>query len=477
VNNPNQQFVQFEQRIHNALDNDQVRKNFRHAMSGLMGKRAMAFADDNELQELRSQDRLIRANALLKLPQLLEQLEAKLTENGIHVHWAENGEQANTIALEILNSHNAKTVVKGKSMVSEEVEMNHFLEEKGITVTESDLGEFIIQLAGEAPSHIVMPAVHKNRKEIARLFHEKFPHIPYTEDVDELTLSARQIMRERFEQADAGITGVNFMVAETGTLCLVENEGNGRMCSTVPPLHIAITGIEKVVEKLSDVPPLVSILARSATGQLITTYFNMISSPRKEGEKDGPKEVHLILLDNGRSHVRMDEELLETLRCIRCGACMNHCPVYVQVGGHAYGTVYPGPIGTVLEPQLSGLDKIGTLTSACTMCGACAEVCPVRIPLPKLINRLRSEAVEGKHGVVGLRGQGSLRKSKESFIWNAWQWLYSSPSVYRLFLSLATRLRFLAPGWLGPWTRYRSAPKPAPKSLHEMVASEGYDHE
>jgi len=467
----------FSQRIDNALANSQVRKNFRQAMSGLISKRASQFSDKDELAQLRQQDHLIRANSLLKLPQLLEQLEAKLISNGIQVHWAENAQQANQITLDILNSKNAKTVVKGKSMVSEEVEMNHYLEKHDITVTESDLGEFIIQLAGETPSHIVMPAVHKNRQQIAQLFHQHFPHIPYTEDVDELTLAARQIMRERFEQADAGITGVNFMVAETGTLCLVENEGNGRMCSTVPPLHIAITGIEKVVEKLSDVPPLLSILARSATGQLITTYFNMITSPRKKGEKDGPEEVHLILLDNGRSKIRMDNELLETLRCIRCGACINHCPVYVQVGGHAYGTVYPGPIGTVLEPQRLGIDKIGTLTSACTMCGACAEVCPVRIPLPKLINRLRAEAVENKFSDASLQGQGSLRKNLESKLWKVWQWFYSNPLLYRAFLFLATRLRFMTPSRLGGWTDYRNMAKPASKSLHELAAKEGYDND
>ncbi len=467
----------FSQRINNALANTQVRKNFRQAMSGLIDKRASQFSDENELSQLRHQDRLIRSNALIKLPQLLEQLEAKLVANGIHVHWAENAQQANEITLQILKSKNAKNVVKGKSMVSEEVEMNHYLEKKGINITESDLGEFIIQLADETPSHIVMPAVHKNRQQIAQLFHQHFPHIPYTENVDELTLAARKIMRERFENADAGITGVNFMVAETGTLCLVENEGNGRMCSTVPPLHIAITGIEKVVEKLSDVPPLLSILARSATGQLITTYFNMITSPRKKKEKDGPDEIHLILLDNGRSQIRMDKELLETLRCIRCGACINHCPVYVQVGGHAYGTVYPGPIGTVLEPQRLGIDKIGALTSACTMCGACAEVCPVHIPLPKLINRLRAEAVENQFSHSQLQGQGSLRKNKESTLWSLWQWLYSNSRIYRSFLTLATRLRFLTPPYLGGWTKYRRVTKPAAKSLHELVTKEGYDNE
>lgn len=473
-----QQSESFQKRIDNALQNEPVRGNFRRAMDGLITRRASQFPDADELSELREQDRLIRAKSLLKLPELLVALEKRLTENGIKVHWAETAEQANQITLHILNSKNARTVVKGKSMVSEEVDMNHFLEQHGINVTESDLGEFIIQLAGETPSHIVMPAIHKNRKEIAQLFSRHFPHIPYTEDVDELTLAARQIMRERFAAADAGISGVNFMVAETGTLCLVENEGNGRMCTTVPPLHIAITGIEKVVEKLSDVPPLLSILSRSATGQAITTYFNMISSPRRPGEKDGPREIHLILLDNGRSRIRRDQELLETLRCIRCGACINHCPVYVQIGGHAYGTVYPGPIGTVLEPQRLGIDKVGTLTSACTMCGACAEVCPVKIPLPRLINRLRAEAVSSaqvEH--ADLPGQGALRKKSEHTIWQSWQWLYTRPAIYRLFLLFATRFRYFMPPWLGGWTRFRVAPRPASRSLHELAASAGYDDE
>ena len=470
----------FKQRIDVALNNPQIRQNFRHAMDGMMSKRASLFKDDVELQNLRSQDSLIRTNALAKLPELLEQLEDNLTANGIVVHWAENANQANQITLDILNSKNAKTVVKGKSMVSEEVEMNHYLQQHGIDVTESDLGEFIIQLAHETPSHIVMPAVHKNRIEIAQLLHQHFPQYPYTEDVDQLTGIAREIMRERFEQADAGISGVNFMVAETGTLCLVENEGNGRMCTTVPALHIAITGIEKVVEKLSDIPPLFSILPRSATGQLVTTYFNMISSPRKSNEKDGPQEVHLILLDNGRSGIHRHEELYESLNCIRCGACMNHCPVYIKIGGHAYGTVYPGPIGTIIEPQLQGLDKIGALISACTLCGACAEVCPVRIPLPQLINRLRAESIQGQDVLqqqYSLQGKGALQKNNERWLWNLWQGLYQHSSVYHLFLFLASRLRFLTPRSLGIWTRYRSSPKPACKSLHELVAKQGYDYE
>jgi L-lactate dehydrogenase complex protein LldF len=467
----------FRQRIDAALHNDQLRRNFRSALTGIQARREQQFPDDTQLQALREQARAVRANALVKQPELLELLEARLVENGIQVHWAENAEQANTIIHRILADAGAKTVVKGKSMVSEETELNRHLEQHGIEVIESDLGEFILQLAHEPPSHIIVPAIHKNRREVAELIHQCYPDIPYTEDIDQLTQSARLILRGKFATADAGISGVNFAVAETGTLCLVENEGNGRLSTTVPPLHIAITGIEKVVEKLSDVPPLLEILTKSATGQPITTYFNMISHPRQPGELDGPQAVHLVLLDNGRSRIRVDEELLDTLRCIRCGTCMNYCPVYVQMGGHAYGTVYPGPIGIALEPQRIGLDKVGAMTSACTLCGACGEVCPVKIPLPRLISRLRAEAVNAQRTTTPLKGRGSLRKSSEATLWKAWQLFNAHPLPYRLLTLLASRLRRLSPTQMGAWTRYRSAPRPATQTLHELAREQGFRHE
>jgi len=464
----------FHQRIDQALHNDQLRRNFRAALTGIQAKRELQFPDDEQLQALREQARAVRANSLVRQPELLVQLEAKLIENGIQVHWAETPEQANAIIYRILEGAGAKTLVKGKSMVSEETGLNHYLEQRGIEAIESDLGEFIIQLAGEPPSHIVAPAIHKNRREVAELFQRFYPEIPYTEDIDQLTQSARLILREKFAAADAGISGVNFAVAETGTLCLVENEGNGRLSTTAPRVHIAITGVEKVVEKLSDVPPLLEILTKSATGQPITTYFNMISRPRQPGELDGPEAVHLVLLDNGRSRIRVDEELLDTLRCIRCGTCINYCPVYVQLGGHAYGTVYPGPIGIALEPQRLGIDQVGTLTSACTLCGACGEVCPVKIPLPKLINRLRAEAVNERRSSAPLSGRGSLRKPGEATVWKLWQRLYANPGLYRLFTLAATRLRRLTPSSLGGWTRYRSAPRPAARTLRELARREGF---
>lgn len=470
------QMTEFHQRIHNALSNQQGRKNFRSAMEGFMARRAAQFPDPQQLASLRISGEAIRSNALKSLPELLVRLEQNLEANGIHVHWAETPDQANHQVETILKHHNAKSVVKGKSMVTEEIELNHHLEKQGFEVLESDLGEFIIQLAGETPSHIVVPAVHKNRQEIASLLHQHFPEIPFTEDVDELTQNARRILRNKFEQADAGISGVNFAIAETGTLCLVENEGNGRMCTTVPPLHIAVTGIEKVVEKLSDIPPLLSLLPRSATGQPITTYFNMISSPRKSGELDGPTEVHLILLDNGRSQIHMDEELTDTLQCIRCGACINHCPVYVQVGGHAYGTTYPGPIGSVLEPQRLGIDKAGSLASACTLCGACGEVCPVQIPLPKLINQIRAESVTQKKS-QRIKGGGSLRNISESLVWQFWKLLHRHARLYHLYTYILSRFRFMTPKSIGVWSRYRTTPIPSPKTLHELARREGYENE
>ena len=462
----------FERRIDEALHNAQLRQNFRSAMDGIRQRRAEQFPDEAQLQALREQVQSIRSYSLQNQADLLEKLEAKLTENGIQVHWAANPEEANGIIANILKAADAKTVVKGKSMVSEETELNHYLEEQGIEVIESDLGEYIIQLAKEPPSHIVAPAIHKNRVEVAELFQNFHPELPYTENIDELTETARIILREKFAKADAGISGVNFAVAETGTLCLVENEGNGRLSTTAPELHIAITGIEKVIDKLTDIPPLLEILTKSATGQPITTYFNMISRRRQEGELDGPKAVHLVLLDNGRSRIRWDDELLDTLRCIRCGACMNHCPVYVHVGGHAYGSVYPGPIGLALEPQRLGLDKAGSLTSACSLCGACGEVCPVKIPLPKIINRLRAETVNNQEAST-VSGKGALRHVSEAWIWKLWSMSYSSPALHKFITWAGTRMSSLIPNKLGAWTHYRTRPTPAKRTLHELAKSAG----
>ena len=457
------------ERVHAAVNDDHLRSSFRGAMDFLMAKRAAQFPDESELVSLRSLSEAIRQYSLSKLPDLLEQLEANLTRNGVHVHWAETPDEANAIMLDIARRHQAKLIVKGKSMVSEEIEFNHAMEAAGIGALESDMGEYIVQLAGEKPSHIIMPAIHKTKEQIARLFAEKVPGVDYTDNVDALIQIGRQVLREKFEQAEIGLSGVNFAVAETGTLCLVENEGNGRMCTTVPKVHIAITGIEKVVEKLEHVAPLYSILTRSATGQAVSTYFNLISGPRKANEKDGPQEVHLVLLDNGRSQAYADEQLRKTLQCIRCGACMNHCPVYTRIGGHAYGTTYPGPIGKIVSPHMMGLEQTHLLPTLSTLCGACGEVCPVKIPIPELLVRLRGEAQSAPHANPAMVGQGAGYKPLVSFAWRMWARIYAQPGAYKAFSWLASRFRVFSPSRQSGWTVARTPLKPAPKRLRDMV--------
>jgi len=368
--------------------------------------------------------------------------------------------------------------VKGKSMVSEEMGLNHFLEAHGVESLESDLGEYIIQLDGEMPSHIIMPAIHKNKDQIARTFSQKIKDAKYTEEVDELTAMARAVLRQKFLDADAGLSGVNFAVADTGTLCLVENEGNGRMSTHVPPLHIALMGLEKVVERLEEVAPLYSLLTRSATGQAISTYFNLISGPRGGGEQDGPREVHLVILDNGRSRIYQDEELRATLACIRCGACMNHCPVYTRIGGHAYEAVYPGPIGSILTPQVEGVGLRHELPHASSLCGACAEVCPVQIPITHLLIRLRREASHRLPGTPVL-GAGEARSGLEDLAWSAWSWVLGHPAVYRFSAWCATRFWRLLPAnapVLKAWTRSRPKPRAAGRSLQERARERGVPH-
>lgn len=454
--------------ISTALGRQRARANVRAAMDGLVAKRLRAFPDRGELERLRDQGRAIRAQSVARLPDLLEELERNCTRNGMQVHWAETGEEANQIVLDILRRAGAQALLKGKSMVSEEMGLNERLTAAGIEPVETDLGELIIQLAGEPPSHIIAPAVHKDRREIADLFQERLPGAPRGEGIEDLTAAARAYMRRRFHAFSAGLSGVNFAVAETGTLCLVENEGNGRLSTTAPDVHIAVMGIEKVVPRLADLPPLLTLLTRSATGQPITTYVNLISGPRRPGEKDGSREVHLLLLDNGRSRIRHDPELAATLRCIRCGACMNHCPVYARIGGHAYGTVYPGPIGSILEPQLQGLAVRGDMAELSSLCGACAEVCPVRIPIPALLNRLRRESVETQ-AQSRVAGKGSRRTRAEARLWALWSWIYGNPGLYRSFARLATALRALQPARLGPWSRTREAPRLARKDLHRLA--------
>ena len=465
----------FKARSRAALDDPKLRSSFRGAMDFLQNKRALQFPDGDELQALRDLGEAVRQHALAHLPQLLEQLEAKLTEAGVQVHWAQTPDEANAIIAGIAERHGARSVIKGKSMASEEIALNHYLAERGIRSLESDMGEYIVQLAGEGPSHIVMPAIHKTRGDIAALFEQHIPDTPYTEDVDTLIQTGRRALRHAFVDADIGLSGVNFAAADTGTLWLVENEGNGRLSTTVPPVHIAIMGIEKVVASLDHIVPLATLLTRSATGQAITTYFNLITGPRRAGELDGPREMHVVLLDNGRTQAYADAQLRATLQCIRCGACMNHCPVYTRIGGHAYGTTYPGPIGKIISPHLLGLDATADLPTASSLCGACGEVCPVRIPIPQLLIRLRTEANRNPNEAVQhpLRGQGARYSRGEQLIWRFWRGAFAHPRLYRLFRWAATRLRAFTPSRQMGWTDHREPLRPAARSLADLLRERG----
>ncbi|MBS7458883.1 LutB/LldF family L-lactate oxidation iron-sulfur protein [Coralloluteibacterium stylophorae] len=462
----------FHRNARRAVADPHLRGSFRGAMDFLMDKRAAQFPERAGFEALRDLGRAIRQHALANLPALLERLEERLAANGVQVHWAEDAADANRIFAAIAERHAAATMVKGKSMVSEEIELNHRMAERGVECVETDMGEYILQLDGDRPSHIIMPAIHKTKEDVAAIFDTHLPGAGYTEDVDELIAIGRRSLRSRFKDARIGVSGVNFLVAETGSLVLVENEGNGRMATSVPDVHVAITGIEKVIEKLEHVAPLYTLLTRSATGQAVTTYLNVITGPRRTGERDGPRELHLVLLDNGRTQAYREARFRETLQCIRCGACMNHCPVYARVGGLSYGTTYPGPIGSIISPHLMGLDATRHLPTASSLCGACGEVCPVGIPIPELLTRLR-EAGRHDRPAPGqdapLAGQGSVASWRERMTWKAWRTLNVHPRLYRAFVRLASTFRALAPPRQAGWTRSRVPIRPAARPLRERL--------
>jgi len=454
----------FHLRAETALQDPDLKRRVRKGTQSLADYRANSIDDLTGWEKLRDYVHQVRVDAMAKLPDLLEQLETNCERNGIQVHWADSGEQARKTILEILQQRDVSSCVKGKSMVSEEIGLREHLEANGIESSETDLGEFIVQISGEKPSHIIAPAIHKSKEQVARLFHEKF-NVPYVEDAELLTAHARRFLREKFRRAGAGITGVNIAIAETGTLCIAENEGNIRMATTLPPVHIALMGIEKVIERLQDLPPVADALTRSCTGQRMSTYFSMISAPRKATAREGPEEVHLVLLDNGRSTIYADPELRQTLLCLRCGACLNHCPVYTRIGGHAYGQVYTGPIGSVLSPQLFGMAQAGDLVDASTLCGACAEICPAKIPIPDLLIRLRWERNKVH------------KKAIEPVIWHAWRRVNQNALLCRLAgrffgVILKTGLAKFLPG-LCQWTRNRAVPKISSKTLREQLKQSG----
>ena len=422
--------------------------------------RAARVAEMPQWEELRQRGSDIRLHTIEHMDQYLTQLEEKVKAAGGHVHWAETAEEANRIVLQIAQEHHVKTVVKSKSMATEEIGLNHALQEAGIQAIETDLGEYIIQLAGTGPSHIIVPAVHLKKEEVAALFSEKLDIYAPTDPI-ELARIAREILREKFLEAEMGISGGNFLVAETGTLVMVTNEGNGRMCTTMPDLHVAVVGIDKVVPDWESLTVLLKLLARSATGQKLSTYTQFITGPRCEEGEFGPREFHLVLLDNGRSRVLKDPIGREVFKCIRCGACANVCPVYQNVGGFAYGWFISGPIGAILTPQILGTQAARELPYASTLCGACADVCPVKIPIPAILRHLRRRVAEGDE-FAEPTAPAPVRVTAGLVSFGlAQNWLYRLgtrllPSVMSLFKQDGWIRR--APYPLSRWTKARPLP-------------------
>jgi len=385
-------YIDFEEYTEHIPDS--ISAAVQQATNRFVGGRAARVAEMPQWEELRQIASDIRLHTIENMDVYLTRFDAALQAAGGNVHWAATAEDARQIVTQIAKEHNVKNAVKSKSMATEEIELNHALEAAGIETLETDLGEYIIQLAGTGPSHIIVPAVHLKKEEIADLFSEKL-HIDAPSDPIELARIARETLRKKFLDADMGISGANFLVAETGTLVMVTNEGNGRMVSTMPDLHVAVVGIDKVIPDWESLTVFLKLLARSATGQKLSTYTQFITGPRREAGEFGPKEFHLVLLDNGRSDVLKDPIGREVFKCIRCGACANVCPVYRNVGGFAYGWFISGPIGAILSPQMLGTKTARELPFASTLCGACADVCPVKIPIPTILRHLRRRVAQG----------------------------------------------------------------------------------
>ena len=391
--------AQFRSASAQAVADPKLQTALERVMGHFTEARAHAIEEfpGDSWDQMRERASAIKAHTLEHLDYYLELTDKAVTRNGGHVHFAADADEAARIVLDIAKQAEAKQVIKSKSMVSEEMELNRRFEEAGVEPVETDLGEYIIQLAGETPFHIIAPAMHKSRQEVSALFQQWLKSAP-TNEIKRLCSIARDALREKFRTADMGVSGANFVVAETGTVVLVTNEGNGRMTTSLPRVHVAISGIEKVLPAIEDVSLFLRLLPRSATGQRITSYNSFVSGPRGQSDEDGPEEFHLVLVDNGRLNLLRDPEFREALKCIRCGACLNTCPVYRKIGGHAYGWVYSGPIGAVITPMLTGVKGAKDLPYASTLCGACRDVCPVKIDLPKLLLRLRQREVEGDPG-------------------------------------------------------------------------------
>lgn len=437
-----------------ALADTHLRGALKNATSLFGERRKAAAASLPNWEDLRSEARAIKDEVLSHLDRYLEEFVGNAEARGAKVHWAGDATEANSIICGLAAERNARTVVKSKSMTTEETHLNNALEAAGMQVVETDLGEYIIQLAEEPPSHIIAPAIHKTRGQIAELFNAELG-MPLTDDVARLTSTARATLRDRFAVADAGISGVNFAIAETGTIVIVENEGNIRLTTSLPRIHIAVMGIEKVLPRFADLDVFLKLLPRSGTGQRLTTYQSYITGTKRQATDEGPEELHIVLLDNGRSRMLAHPVTRQSLACIRCGACLNACPVYQQVGGHAYGSVYPGPIGAVITPQLMGIEKAAQLPYASSLCGACREVCPVKIDIPRLLLHLRAEIAPRKG------------KFSERLAFKMWAQVMMRPSLYKMSSVLGRVMQRFVP-LAKAWTNGRDLRPIESKSFHEL---------
>ena len=460
--------MSFKANAEGSLANAVLQGNLKNAKGKFVTRRAEAIKALDDFEGTRDAAAAIRDRVIDDLDLWLERFEAKAQETGAGVLWARDGAEVCRLVIDIARRHGVRKVTKSKSMLSEEAGLNQALEAAGIQPVETDLGEYILQVDdNEPPSHIIAPAVHKSLDDVADLFH-KVHGTPRKTDIPALTREAREVLRSHFLSADMGISGGNFLVAETGSVALVTNEGNGRMVTTLPRVHVVITGIEKVIPTLEDLSTLMRLLPRSATGQPISNYFSVLTGVRRAGDLDGPEHLYFILVDAGRAEVA-GSEFHEMLRCIRCGACMNHCPVYQTIGGHAYGWVYPGPMGSVLTPLYAGIENALDLPHAATLCNQCGVVCPVRIPLPDLLRKLREKQTE-----AGLRPLG------ERVALRLWAWVARHPVLYGLGARFGVRyLKWLA-GDAGTirllptapeWTRGRDFPAPQGRTFREMYAA------
>jgi L-lactate dehydrogenase complex protein LldF len=457
--------MHFKANAHVKLNDAGLQRNLKKIKTKFVEKRRLSLFELDDFEGTRDAARAIRQRALDNLDTWLEIFERNATARGATVLFAETPADVNTLLLEIAARHSVKKIIKSKSMVSEESGLDHAIEAAGLTVVETDLGEYILQINDyEPPSHLIGPALHKSKEEVAELFHKKHG-TPLKSGIDELCLEARGVLRGHYLTADMGISGGNFFVAETGSVVLVTNEGNATLTTTLPKVHVAISGIEKIVPTLEDVATLMRLLPRSATGQSISNYVDVLTGTRGSGEFHGAEHMYFIIVDSGRSAV-LGSDVSEALRCIRCGACMNHCPVYQNIGGHSYGWVYPGPIGQILTPMYVGLENALELPHASTLCNQCGVVCPVRIPLPDLQRKLRE-----------MEFKGNLRPWSESAALRAWSWLALRPALYGALSGIGVRLlRSLAGAngmirslpLAGGWTDERDMPAPSGRTFRSL---------